>query len=102
MTTSSSPYGKKLKDMRVAEGVTQQQLSEMAGISLGTIKNYETCQRDAGIKVIEQVLALPIFEKYALWLMTDKTSEAAGQVSPVLSPDGQDSISNSPKGQKAG
>ncbi|EON3339056.1 TPA: helix-turn-helix domain-containing protein [Yersinia enterocolitica] len=102
MMTSSSAYGKKLRDMRLAEGITQQQLSEIAGIGLGTIKNYETGQRDAGIKVIEQILALPIFEKYALWLMTGKTSEAAGQISPALSPDGPSNTSDHQNDQKVG
>ncbi|HFV9291847.1 TPA: helix-turn-helix domain-containing protein [Serratia fonticola] len=102
MVTKSSDYGAKLRAMRTAEGMTQQQLSDLSGVGLGTIKNYETGQKMAGIKVIEQVLALPIFEKYALWLMTGKTSEAAGQISPILSPDGQDNTSNHQNGQKAG
>ncbi|GAK26405.1 helix-turn-helix domain-containing protein [Serratia liquefaciens] len=102
MDTSSSDYGKKLKAMRAAEGLTQQQLSDLASIPLSTIKNYETGQKLAGIKVIERVIALAEFEKYTLWLMTGKTSEAAGQISPALSPDGQDSTSNRQSGQKAG
>ncbi len=102
MVTKSSDYGTKLRAMRIAEGMTQQQLSDLSGIGLGTIKNYETGQKMAGIKVIEQILALPNFEKYALWLMTGKSSEAAGQISPSLSPDGHDDTSDHQKGQKAG
>ncbi|MBG0750121.1 hypothetical protein Q7O_004089 [Pectobacterium carotovorum subsp. carotovorum PCCS1] len=43
-----------------------------------------------------------MFEKYALWLMTDKTAPTAGQVSPSLSPDGQDSKTSSRSTRKTG
>ncbi|HHQ8379098.1 TPA: helix-turn-helix domain-containing protein, partial [Salmonella enterica subsp. diarizonae] len=31
-----------MKKIRLAEGMTQKQLSELTGLSLGTIKNYES------------------------------------------------------------
>ncbi len=43
-----------------------------------------------------------MFEKYTLWLMTDKTAPIAGQVSPSLSPDGQDNITSSRSTRKIG
>ncbi|EPT2213192.1 transcriptional regulator, partial [Escherichia coli] len=42
------------------------------------------------------------FFKYMNWLMTGKTNEAAGQISPTLSPDGPESTSPSQKVRKTG
>lgn len=80
--------------MRKAEGLTQAAFAELAGIDLGTIKNYESGKRGVGLAVIERVLKVQDFKKYTLWLMTDETNEAAGQISPVLSLDGQGNTSN--------
>ncbi len=88
--TTSSVRGKKLKEIRNAEGLTQQQFADLTGISLSTIKNYETGQYDVGLKVIDAVLALELFEKYMMWIMTGKSKPEIGQISPALSPAGSE------------
>lgn len=98
----SSDYEKKLKMIRKAEGMTQKAFSELLGISLGSVKNYEAGHVGIGLKTMEVVLRHPQFSKYALWMMTDQVAPAAGQISPTLSPDGQGSTSERPKGRKAG
>ena len=98
----SSSYGEKLKAIRVSEGLTQPAFSELTGVSLGAIRNYENGQRDVGLSIIDKVINHPRFEKYMMWLMSNKTSEAAGQISPALSPDGQEDISSPQKDQKVG
>ncbi|EFD0291034.1 XRE family transcriptional regulator [Escherichia coli] len=98
----SMSYAQKLKSIRAAEGLTQKQLSELTGVSLGMIKNYESEQHPAGVQTVEKVIQVERFEKYTLWLMTGKTAPAAGQVSPPLSPDGQDKIKSRPSDQKTG
>ncbi|WP_336195371.1 helix-turn-helix transcriptional regulator [Hafnia paralvei] len=98
----SSSYGEKLKAIRVSEGLTQPAFSELTGVSLGAIRNYETGQRDVGLSIIDKVINHPRFEKYMMWLMSNKTSEAAGQISPALSPNGQEGISSTQKDQKVG
>lgn len=100
--TLSSIYAQKLKAIRRAEGLTQKSFSEQAGIPLGTIKNYETGQVEAGLKVIELVVNNPQFKKYTMWLMTGDVAPEIGQISPDLSPNGPESTSASPKGQKVG
>lgn len=80
--------GVKLRAVRVAESLTQQQFSDLTGISLGTIKNYEVGKFDVGLKVIDMVLAVERFEKYMMWLMKGKTNPGLGQIAPPLSPDG--------------
>lgn len=38
----------KLKAIRKAEGLTQAKFSEISGIALGTVKNYESGHKDPG------------------------------------------------------
>ncbi|WP_345964922.1 helix-turn-helix domain-containing protein [Salmonella enterica] len=76
--------------MRKAETLTQQQFSDLTGIALGTIRNYEAGQFDVGLKTIDMVLAVERFEKYMMWLMKGKTNPGLGQIAPPLSPDGYD------------
>lgn len=104
MGTMSSDYGEKLKQIRKAEGLTQPAFAKELGLGLSTVKNYETGQKNAGLSIVDKVTNHPRFEKYTMWLMTNtnKTSEAAGQISPSLSPDGHDDTSDHQKGQKVG
>lgn len=98
----SSSYGEKLKEIRNAEGLTQPALSELTGVSLGAIRNYETGQRDVGLSVLDKIIKHERFRKYTLWLMTDQIAPESGQISPALSPDGQNSITNHQSGKKVG
>ncbi|MGQ5792576.1 helix-turn-helix domain-containing protein [Serratia marcescens] len=100
--TSSRDFSEKLRLIRIAEGLTQRQFVDLVGIGLGTVKNYETHQTIAGGVVVERVLNVPRFQKYTLWLMTDKTAPAAGQISPPLSPDGQDETKSRQQGRNVG
>lgn len=98
----STSLGKKIRDVRESEGLSRAQFAELTGIAEGAQKFYETDRRALGSEMLLKITQHPRFEKYTLWLMTGKTSEAVGQVSPALSPDGQDNISNHQSGQKAG
>lgn len=89
--TNTSRLGDKIRLIREAEGINRKELSELLGISYGTLNNYET----KGIQLTESSIVKftnhPRFEKYTLWLLTGKTNESIGQISPSLSPDGVDS-----------
>ena len=98
----SRNYAEKLRQIRKAEGLTQKDFSELTGVALGTIKKYETGHQPARAEVLESVIEVHMFEKYTLWLMTDKTAPIAGQVSPSFSPDGQDNITSSRSTRKIG
>ncbi|EEB5698568.1 helix-turn-helix domain-containing protein [Salmonella enterica] len=100
--TLSIGFAEKLTQIRKAEGLTQAKLAEETGISLGSIKNYESGQKEVGLLIVSKITNHPRFEKYTLWLMNDKTNEAAGQISPSLSPDGQDSTSFRRNAKRAG
>ncbi|EDH4585744.1 transcriptional regulator [Salmonella enterica] len=92
----------KLKAIRKAEGLTQTKFSEMSGIALGTVKNYESGQKEPGLSVVLRVTNTDSFKKYTLWLMTDETAPEAGQISPVVAHSGQDETTSSPSGRKTG
>ncbi|AYH25807.1 transcriptional regulator [Pectobacterium parmentieri] len=81
----------KLRAIRKAEGLTQAKFSEISGVAIGTVKNYEGGHQEPGIQVILQVTNTRQLEKYTLWLMTDKTAPEAGQIAPALAHIGPDS-----------
>ncbi|EJK5914064.1 helix-turn-helix transcriptional regulator [Escherichia coli] len=98
----SRDYADKLRQIRKAEGMTQKVFAEHTGLALGTIKSYEAGHQSARSEIVERVVNILQFEKYTLWLMTDKTAPAAGQIAPPLSPDGQGDKKSSRSIQKAG
>ncbi|SCZ61227.1 MULTISPECIES: helix-turn-helix domain-containing protein [Photorhabdus] len=89
--TLSSSYAEKLRLIRKAEGLTQVAFAKELGVGLSTVKNYETGHKEAGLSTIGKVTHHPRFEKYTMWLMSNKTLEMSGQISPVLSPNGFES-----------
>ncbi|EIW7013803.1 helix-turn-helix domain-containing protein [Escherichia coli] len=91
----STDYAMKLREIRKAEGLTQKQFSDLSGISLGTIKNYESGQHQAGIQTVERIINVMQFQKYTLWLMTGNTAPDAGQIEPALSLDGPENAATS-------
>ncbi|MGK5615106.1 helix-turn-helix domain-containing protein [Proteus mirabilis] len=95
--------GKKLRLIREAEGLSREQMRELAGIPIGTMRRYETGRiENVGSDAIVKILSHPRFEKYTLWLMTGKTNEIVGQIAPSLSPDGHENTQNLLKASNAG
>ncbi|EMD6807876.1 helix-turn-helix transcriptional regulator [Serratia marcescens] len=98
----SRDYAEKLRQIRKADGLTQKAFAELVGIALGTVKSYETGHQSARSEIAERVLNVKRFQKYTLWLMTGQTAPAAGQISPPLSPNGQDETKSRQQGQDVG
>ena len=46
MPATDSNFGPRLKELRTAAGLTQEQLADKAGVSLGTIRALEQCSYD--------------------------------------------------------
>ncbi|EBX9425279.1 XRE family transcriptional regulator [Salmonella enterica subsp. enterica serovar Mikawasima] len=88
MSISSRDYSQKLRKVRKAEGLTQKEFADLAGLSLSTIRNYESGQKTARAEIMESVLQVQRFEKYTMWILHDKTFPQAGQIAPALSLDG--------------
>lgn len=92
----------KLRAIRKAEGLTQSKFCEISGVALGTVKNYEGGHQEPGIQVVMQVTNSKAFEKYTLWLMTDKTAPQAGQIAPAFAHNGQEPIKSDHSEKKIG
>ncbi|ASM11595.1 helix-turn-helix transcriptional regulator [Serratia marcescens] len=98
----SSTLGDKVKAIRKSEGVSQSEFCEITGISISTVKKYETGLIEPGGTTLMKITSNARFKKYTMWLMTGDVAPEIGQISPALSPDGHDSTSSRQKGQKAG
>ncbi|ECC7842292.1 helix-turn-helix transcriptional regulator [Salmonella enterica] len=82
----SNTIEQKMKKIRLAEGMTQKQLSELTGLSLGTIKNYESGQNTVGLYVVQAILVQKPFRKYTMWVIHDTPDAEPVQVAPVTDP----------------
>lgn len=99
----STVVGEKIREIREAEGLTRKQFAELTGVPETAQKNYERgITEKIGIDTVMKITNHPLFEKYTMWLMNGKTNEAAGQISPTLSPDGQVGTSRHRNEMKAG
>ncbi|NBJ32267.1 transcriptional regulator [Serratia fonticola] len=85
----ASDYTKKLKQIRLAEGLTQKAFSELTAIGLGTVKNYETGVKGVGSTILDKVTNHPQLTKYTLWLMIGSVAPEIGQISPTVSQAGK-------------
>ncbi|HAT3690506.1 helix-turn-helix domain-containing protein [Serratia nevei] len=95
--------GKKLREIREAEGLTREELSEITGVPVPTMKRYETGRiANVGSDTLTKYTQHPRFSKYSLWLMSDLVAPESGQISPSLSPDGSNNTSDHQKDQKVG
>lgn len=74
----------KLKAVRQREGLTQMDFCGLLEISISTYKKQEMSVRaEISTAVLLKITHHPRFEKFALWLMTDKTCLECGQISPL-------------------
>ncbi|UUE36535.1 helix-turn-helix domain-containing protein [Pectobacterium aroidearum] len=94
--------GQKIRAIRKAEGLTQAKFCEIIGMALSTLKNYEGGHAEPGLQSIMLLTKCRQFEKYTLWLMTDKTAEEAGQIAPALAHIGPDSAQSDPSEKQTG
>lgn len=77
--------GKKLKAIRIQEGLNQIELSQLIDISLDSIRSYETLRRTINEGNLIKITNHERFSKYTLWLMIGKTAPDSGQVCPDFS-----------------
>ncbi|HHT7588586.1 TPA: helix-turn-helix domain-containing protein [Klebsiella pneumoniae] len=79
----------KVRAIREAEGLSQSKFCEIIGLPLSTLKKYESGSFEPGGNALVKITTHPIFNKYTLWLMTDKTAPEVGQVEPTIVHTGQ-------------
>ncbi|TBM28852.1 helix-turn-helix domain-containing protein [Hafnia paralvei] len=87
-------FFEKIKAIRGAEGLTQAQLCEVMDISISTLKKIEAGYHEPAWGTMVKITQHPRFEKYTLWLMTDKTAPEAGQIAPAIAHIGQEKITS--------
>ncbi|MBE8577959.1 helix-turn-helix domain-containing protein [Vibrio sp. OPT18] len=77
--------GKKIKAIRIAEGLSRSEMSQLVDIPIGTLRDYEQEKRSPRGEILIKITQHERFDKYAYWLTTDKTLPESGQVSPDFS-----------------
>ena len=92
----------KIKAIRTAEGLSQNELCEIIGLSRSTLAKYESGKFEPGGNALIKYTGHPRFQKYTLWLMTDKTAPQAGQIAPALAHFGQELTTSQHSDQKTG
>ncbi|EMI0368593.1 transcriptional regulator [Serratia marcescens] len=92
----------KIKAIRVAEGLSKAEFCRITEIPASTMEKYEMGKFEPGGAALTKITQNSRFEKYTMWLMTGKTMPEVGQISPALSPDGQNGTPNHQNGRKAG
>ncbi|MEC5343386.1 helix-turn-helix transcriptional regulator [Brenneria populi] len=92
----------KIRAIRMAEGLSQNQLSQLIDLSRNTLAKYESGLYEPSGSSLMKLTQHPRFEKYTLWLMTDKTAPAAGQIAPALAHIGPDATQSNHSDKQTG
>ncbi|MEZ8137569.1 helix-turn-helix domain-containing protein [Vibrio splendidus] len=77
--------GKKIKAIRIAEGLEREDMAQLVDIPRGTIRNYEQGVREPKGETLTKITNHERFKKYTFWLMTNGTLPESGQISPDFS-----------------
>ncbi len=77
--------GKKIKAMRIAEGLSQPEMAQLLDIPIGTLKGWEQSRREIKGETLTKITSYERFEKYAYWIMTGKTIPESGLIAPDFS-----------------
>ncbi|OEC82342.1 transcriptional regulator [Photobacterium damselae subsp. damselae] len=77
--------GKKIKAIRIAEKLSQLQMSEILDIPIGNLRNWEQDRTELKTDNLMKFTKHERFKKYAYWLMTDDTLPESGQIAPDFS-----------------
>lgn len=78
-------FGKKIKAIRIAEGLSRQEMVQLTDISRGTLRDCEQGVSNPSAETLSKITNHERFEKYTFWLMNNKTLPESGQVSPDFS-----------------
>ncbi|UJF17227.1 helix-turn-helix domain-containing protein [Vibrio sp. SS-MA-C1-2] len=77
--------GKKIKSIRISEGLSQTEFSQLVDISIDSLRSYENERRTVNEVNLIKLTNHLRFKKYTLWLMTGEVAPEAGQVCPAFS-----------------
>ena len=77
--------GKKIKAIRIAEGLNQNEFSQALDIPIDSIRSYENERRTVNEINMIKITNHHRFKKYTFWLMTNDVLPESGQISPDFS-----------------
>ncbi len=77
--------GKKIKAVRIAEGLSQPQMAHLIDMPIGTLRNTEQDRTEIKIETLTKITSHELFKKYAFWLTTNETLPESGQIAPDFS-----------------
>ncbi|RZP89608.1 helix-turn-helix domain-containing protein [Vibrio vulnificus] len=77
--------GKKIKAVRIAEGLSQPEMAQLVDIAIGSLRNYEQDRKELKADNLVKITNNERFQKYTFWLMTGNTIPESGQISPDFS-----------------
>lgn len=76
----------KIQVIRKTETLTQEQMCDVTGLKLGTLRGVErkNSEQKPSSDFLMAITTSETFKKYTLWLMTDDVCPECGQVSPEI------------------
>ena len=77
--------GKKIKAIRIAEGLERKEMSELVAIPRGTLRDYEQEVSKPKGESLLKITNHARFKKYTYWMMTDEILPEVGQICPNFS-----------------
>ena len=77
--------GKKIKAIRIAERLNQNEMSQLIEMPLTSLRNYEQEKRGVSEENLIKITQHELFKKYAYWLVTSDVLPESGQISPDFS-----------------
>ncbi len=77
--------GKKIKAIRIAEGLSQPKMAQLIDIPVGSLRNYEQDRKELKTENLMKITKNKRFKKYAYWLATDEVLPESGQIAPDFS-----------------
>lgn len=77
--------GKRIRAVRLSEGLSQSQFCQLVDMSIVSLRNYELGKRTVNEINLIKITSCERFDKYAYWLLTGKTLPESGQVCPAFS-----------------
>ncbi len=77
--------GKKIKAIRIAEGLSQSQMAQLVEIKVDSLRDWEQERRIPRSDYLITITSHERFKKYAFWLTTGEVLPESGHVAPDFS-----------------
>ena len=82
-TRCQMKIGEKIKLIREVEGLKRAEFCQLIDMTVDSLKGYEARNRNIGYDNLIKITQHPRFEKYSLWIVSDKTAIESGQIAPI-------------------